>query len=201
MIHCLHARTHTRPQSVSRLCPISLVPLVQAPPLAPPQAPPPQPRQPAVPLEDALRAAAAAAAARKAAKPEDMPRLAQPAAVAAVPDEPSSERGPAAWHGSRANYPDPAVMPDDKAQGQMPAAEVEHAAEPPLVSGEMDKLTAEGIAAAEVLVAAAREVSGPQVTASFPVPQGWHVAQKLEHGFFCLALWMCCSMCCLKCER
>ncbi len=151
------------------------MPLLQAPLMAPPQAPPPQPRQPAVPLEDALRAAAAAAAARKAVQPEMMPRPAQPATVAAVLDASPSERGRATWHGSRANYRDPAVLPDDEAQEQMNAADAEPAEQPRAAGCDVDELTAEGIAAAEVLVAAAREVSGPQTIHPPPSSQSWHV--------------------------
>ena len=181
--------------------------------------PPPQPRQPAVPLEDALRAAAAAAAVRKAAQPPEAPRPAQPAATAAVPPnapvervhaspqrserphatqletaatvpaQPPSERGHAARHGSPPSCPEPAVRPEEGVAGAREfaaaAADAEQAGQPQTGGGEMDELTAEGIAAAEVLVAAAREVCECSSSLSFHVMAGntcWRLAFCLPVG-------------------
>ena len=127
---------------------------------APPQ-PLPQPRQPAaVPFEDALRAAAAAAAARKAAQQAE-PHSTERATLEPVPVDPPAEQGHAAPHGGPTACLEPAAARDDQMLERAAADDAEHAGEPRAVGGdEMDALTAEGIAAAEVLVAAAREVRG-----------------------------------------
>ena len=83
--------------------------------------------------------------------------------TAAAQGEPASGQ-PCATHGSLPGRPEPISLPVDEVKEQRPAVEpdAETADEPLKADEDGNESAAEGIAAAEVLVAAAREVRNEQ---------------------------------------
>lgn len=117
----------------------------------------PRPRKAALPLEEALKAAAAAAAARKAVReaPIEQPMAAAPPDGAAARQHGPTDTGPA-------SYDEPTVLSKGGAtrQDHAVAADTKQADEPWQGNDGTPEGTAEELAAAEVLIAAAHEVSG-----------------------------------------